>query len=103
MAKGLNVFTEEPLTCDRPSYRRMLALADESVKKNLKVGVGLMSRHSRHMQQLHQRIRDGEIGDLLLMRGYRMQGGSGSCIPRQLDRRGKELTEVMFQISRFHS
>ena len=39
----------------------MLELAEKSVKKNLKVGVGLMSRHSRHMQQLHQRIQDGEI------------------------------------------
>src|SRR4026209_2247763 len=37
------------------------------------------------------------------MRGYRMQGGSGACIPRQLDRRGTDLTEVMYQISRFHS
>lgn len=101
--KGLNVFMEKPLTCDGPGSRRMLALAEESVKKNLKVGVGLMSRHSRHMQQLHQRIQDGEIGDLLLMRGYRMQGGSGAAIARQFDRRGKNLTEVMYQISRFHS
>jgi Predicted dehydrogenases and related proteins len=77
--KGLNVFMEKPLTCDGPSSRRMLALAEQSVKKNLKVGVGLMSRHSRHMQQLHQRIQDGEIGDLLLLRGYRMQGGGGAC------------------------
>jgi len=73
------------------------------VKKNLKVGVGLMSRHSRHMQQLHQRIQDGEIGDLLLLRGYRMQNGGGACLPRAVDRRGKDLTEVMYQISRFHS
>jgi predicted dehydrogenase len=103
IARGLNVFMEKPLTCDGPSSRRMLALAEDSVKKNLKVGVGLMSRHSRHMQQLHARIQEGEIGDLLLMRGYRMQGGSGACIPRQFDRRGKDLTEVMYQISRFHS
>jgi predicted dehydrogenase len=101
--KGLNVFMEKPLTCDGPSSRRMLALAEQSVKKNLKVGVGLMSRHSRHMQQLYQRIQDGEIGDLLLLRGYRMQGGGGACLPRALDRRGKDLTEVMYQISRFHS
>ena len=101
--KGLNVFMEKPLTCDGPSSRRMLTLAEQSVKKNLKVGVGLMSRHSRHMQQLHQRIQDGEIGDLLLLRGYRMQGGGGACIPRALDRRGKDLTELMYQISRFHS
>src|SRR6185295_16563154 len=99
--KGLNVFMEKPLTFDGPSPRRMLALAEQS--KNLKVGVGLMSRHSRHMQQLHQRIQDGEIGDLLLLRGYRMQGGGGACLPRALDRRGKDLTEVMYQISRFHS
>jgi predicted dehydrogenase len=101
--KGLNVFMEKPLTCDGPSSRRMLGLAEASVKKNLKVGVGLMSRHSRHMQQLHQRIQDGEIGDLLLMRGYRMQGGSGACVARQFDPRGKDLPEVMYQISRFHS
>jgi predicted dehydrogenase len=101
--KSLNVFMEKPLTCDGPGSRRMLALAEESVKKNLKVGVGLMSRHSRHMQQLNQRIQDGEIGDILLMRGYRMQAGGGACIPRKLDRRGKDLTEVMYQISRFHS
>ena len=81
----------------------MLRLAEESVKKNMKVGVGLMSRHSRHMQQLHQRIQDGEIGDLLLMRGYRMQGGSGACVARQNARRGKDLTDLMYQISQFHS
>src|SRR6185295_11487431 len=67
--KGINVFMEKPLTADGPTSRKMLSLAEESVKKNMKVGVGLMSRHSRHMQQLHQRIQDGEIGDLLLLRG----------------------------------
>ena len=103
IAKGLNVFMEKPLTADGPSSRRMLALAEESKKKNLKVGVGLMSRHSRHMQQLHQRIQDGEIGDLLALRGYRMQGGSGACVARQFDRRGRDLPELMYQISRFHS
>ncbi len=101
--KGVHVFMEKPLTCDGPSSRRMLTLAEQSVKKNLKVGVGLMSRHSRHLQQLHQRIQDGEIGDLLLLRGYRMQGGGGACLPRALDRRGKTLTELMYQISHFHS
>jgi predicted dehydrogenase len=101
--KGVHVFMEKPLTCDGPSSRRMLALAEQSVKKNLKVGVGLMSRHSHHMQQLYARIQDGEIGDLLLLRGYRMQNGGGACLPRALDRRGKDLTEVMYQISRFHS
>jgi len=29
-----------------------------------------MSRHSRALQELHKRIEDGELGDILLMRGY---------------------------------
>ena len=45
--KGLNVFMEKPLTADGPSSRRMLELSEQAKKKNLKVGVGLMSRHSR--------------------------------------------------------
>src|SRR4029077_12681229 len=70
IAKGLNVFMEKPVTVDGPTSRKMLKLGEEATKKNLKVGVGLMSRHSRALQELHQRIQDGEIGDLILMRGY---------------------------------
>ena len=40
--KGLNVFMEKPTTVDGPTTRKMLALAEESRKRNLKVGVGLM-------------------------------------------------------------
>src|SRR5690606_32156489 len=57
--KGLNVFMEKPVTVDGPTSRRMLQLAEEADKKNLKVGVGLMSRHSRALQELHSRIQDG--------------------------------------------
>src|SRR6476660_868289 len=45
--KGLNVFMEKPVTVDGPTSRKMLALAAESQKKNLKVGVGLMCRHCK--------------------------------------------------------
>ena len=84
IAKGLNVFMEKPVTVDGPTSRRMLQLGEESVKKNLKVGVGLMSRHSRALQELAQRIQDGEIGDIILMRGYRMHGPIGffSSLPK---------------------
>src|SRR5579862_2880208 len=59
--KGLNVFMEKPLSADGASSRRMLKLADDASAKNLKCGVGLMSRHSRALQELQQRIQDGEI------------------------------------------
>jgi len=37
--KGLNVFMEKPVTVDGPTTRRMLKLAEEATKKDLKVGV----------------------------------------------------------------
>lgn len=96
--KGVNVFMEKPVTVDGPSTRRILALAEEADKKNLKVGVGLMVRHCRGRQQLHQRIRDGEIGELTGLRAYRMGGPAGNSGPRP-----KSMSEVMFQVQRFHS
>jgi len=98
--KGLNVFMEKPVTVDGPTSRRMFKLADESVAKNLKVGVGLMSRHSRALQELHHRIEDGEIGDIILMRGYRMHGPVGSAFSEKWP--GKP-SELLWQIQRFHS
>src|SRR6202030_4229690 len=77
--KGLHVFMEKPLTADGPTSRRMMKLADEATAKNLKVVVGLMSRHSRPLQELEKRIQDGEIGDIILMRAYRMAGPLAEC------------------------
>lgn len=98
--KGLNVFMEKPLTADGPTSRRMIKLAEEADKKKLKCGVGLMSRHARNLQELHKRIEDGQLGDIVLMRGYRMHGpvGSMASLPKP-----KEMTEVEYQIRRFHS
>ena len=98
--KGLNVFMEKPVTVDGPTSRRMLKLAEEATAKNLKVGVGLMSRHSRALQELYQRIQDGEIGDLILLRGYRMHGPIGffSSLPKP-----PGISELLYQVQRFHS
>ncbi len=98
--KKLNVFMEKPLTADGPTSRRMLKLSDEASAKNLKVGVGLMSRHARHLQELHKRVQDGEIGEVLLMRGYRMHGPVASAFSTRWP--GKP-SELLWQISRFHS
>ena len=98
--KRLNVFMEKPLTADGPTSRRMIALAEEATAKNLKAGVGLMSRHSRALQELFQRIQDGEIGDLVLLRGYRMHGPVGSAYSEKWP--GKP-SELLWQIQRFHS
>ena len=98
--KGLNVFMEKPVTADGPSSRRMLELAEQASAKNLKVGVGLMSRHSRALQELEKRIQDGEIGDLNLLRGYRMAGPLASAFSEKWP---GQPSELLWQISRFHS
>lgn len=98
--KRLNVFMEKPVTVDGPTSLRMLKLADQSVTSNLKVGVGLMSRHARGLQELHDRIRGGELGEIVLMRGYRMQGPIGyfASGPKPSD-----ISDLDYQVRRFHS
>jgi predicted dehydrogenase len=98
--KGLNVFMEKPVTVDGPTSRRMFKLAEESKARNLKVGVGLMSRHSRALEQLAKRIQDGEIGDVILQRGYRMAGPIGffNSLPKP-----PGISDLLYQVQRFHS
>lgn len=98
--KGLNVFMEKPVTVDGPTSRRMLQLAEASVKKNLKVGVGLMCRHCQARAELAGRIRDGAIGDIVTLRAYRMHGPIGFFAS---DPKPEGITETMYQIQRFHS
>lgn len=96
--KGLNVFMEKPVTVDGPSTRRMLKLGEASVAKNLKVGVGLMVRHCRGRQELLERIKSGEIGDVMSLRAYRMGDGGGMT-----GRKPENMNELLYQIQRFHS
>jgi predicted dehydrogenase len=98
ISKGINVFMEKPVTVDGPTTRRMIQLAEEADKKNLKVGVGLMVRHCRGRQELLKRIQDGEIGDILMMRGYRMAARSAAVGPKR-----PGMDELMYQIRSFHS
>ena len=100
--KGLNVFMEKPVTADGPSSKRMFELGKKASEKNLKVAVGLMCRHCEAREELHQRIQNGEIGDITLLRAYRMAGptGSAATLAKPKDWPSNEL---MYQISRFHA
>ncbi len=98
--KGLNVFMEKPVAVDGPSCRRMFKLAEESEKRGMKVGVGLMCRHCEVRGELFKRIKDGQIGDLTLLRAYRMAGPTASAfsLPKP-----DGISELAYQIRRFHS
>ena len=98
--KGLNVFMEKPVTVDGPTTRRMLELNKLAIDKDLKVGVGLMCRHCPARQELFERIQDGEIGDLTMLRAYRMTGPTGT---EAVGQRPAGENELLFQISKFHA
>ncbi|MFP6751743.1 MAG: Gfo/Idh/MocA family oxidoreductase, partial [Pirellulaceae bacterium] len=98
--KGVNVFMEKPVTADGPTSRKMFELAKKAEEKNLKVGVGLMVRHCKARQALAQKIHDGELGDVLTLRAYRMAGPTGSASTGPAP---KGMSDLEWQIRRFHA
>ena len=100
--KGINVFMEKPVCTDGPTARRMLALNEEAKKKNMKIAVGLMCRHCKARKELHQRIHDREIGEVNLLRAYRVQAPVASFRTKKRDPE-KFPSELLYQIKNFHS
>lgn len=97
--RGLNVFMEKPITVDGPATRKMLALNEKALEKNLKVGVGLMCRHCDARRELFDRIQSGEIGELTMLRAYRMAGPTGSAAAPP---KPEGISDLMHQIKHFH-
>ena len=98
--KGLNVFMEKPVTVDGPTSLKMLELNKLALEKDLKVGVGLMCRHCKARQELFERIQGGEIGDISMLRAYRMAGLTGSAA---VGPKPEGQSELLYQISNFHA
>jgi predicted dehydrogenase len=73
VAKGVNVFMEKSFGPDAPSLRRVIKAGEEAARKNLKIAAGLQCRHSVNRLELLKRIHDGQMGDIHLIRAYRMQ------------------------------
>jgi predicted dehydrogenase len=90
---------EKPVTVDGPTTKRIIALGEEAKAKNLKVGVGLMCRHCEARGELENRIRDGQIGEILALRAYRQTGPVGSAL---VEPRPGDISELMYQIRKFH-
>lgn len=93
--KGVNVFMEKSFAVDPPQVRRVIAAGDAAEKKNLKIAAGLMCRHSKNRQELIKRIQDGELGEIHLIRAYRMEP-SGPLGPQKPDE-----SELAYQIRNF--
>lgn len=75
--RGVHVFMEKSFAVDPPGVRRVLQAGRVAQQKNLKIAGGLMSRHSRAIEETVRRIREGAIGDIILASAYRMHGSVG--------------------------
>jgi predicted dehydrogenase len=93
--KGVNVFMEKSFATDPPAVRRVIKASEAAEKKNLKIAAGLQCRHSRNRQELIKRMREGELGDIQLIRAYRMQ----PCAP--LGPRPTAVKDLHWQIHNF--
>ena len=98
--KGVHLFMEKPVSIDGPSTRRIIELAGKAEEKRLKVAVGLMCRHSEARRELYDRLKNGEAGDLLAFRGYRMHPAVQSMDLFPGPPEG--MSELFWQAKRFH-
>jgi predicted dehydrogenase len=77
VSKGINVFMEKPFASDPGGLHRLLRVAQQARAKNVKIAAGLQCRHSPARQALIERIRNGDMGDITLIRANRLGGGGG--------------------------
>jgi predicted dehydrogenase len=95
VARGVNVFMEKSFATDPPGVRRVIRAGEAAAKKNLKIAAGLQCRHSRNRHELIRRLRDGELGEVQLIRAYRMQPVG------PLGRRPADEKELHWQLRNF--
>lgn len=101
VGRGLHVFMEKSFAPDPAGLRRILHAGEQAKKKNLKIAAGLMCRHSPNRQALIEKINAGELGDVQLVRAYRMDAG-GRLSPRDRQANPNELEYQLRRPGHFH-
>jgi myo-inositol 2-dehydrogenase / D-chiro-inositol 1-dehydrogenase len=96
VAQGVNVFMEKSFAVDAPGVRRVLKAGKEAEKKNLKIAGGLMSRHSKPLEEAIGQLHKGLIGELITCWAYREHG----VVPFSNKRPGE--SELAHQIRNYH-
>ncbi|MBL6720217.1 MAG: Gfo/Idh/MocA family oxidoreductase [Planctomycetes bacterium] len=96
ISKDRHVFMEKPVATDAPGVRKVLAAAEASRQKGLKVGVGLQRHHDAGYQETVRRVQEGAIGDLILMRCYWNSAGVW------VNPRRPEQSEMEFQMRNWY-
>jgi predicted dehydrogenase len=72
---GKHVFMEKPVAVDGPGARIMYEYGEKAKQKNLMVAAGTQRRHQAGYIETIKRIQAGEIGDVISLRAYWVNGG----------------------------
>lgn len=92
---GKHVFLEKPHAIDPPGVRRLERTARIAAEKRLCFLSGLQSRFSTPYREMVDRIRGGEIGDVISVQSMLLRGSS------LLPKRPQGMSETEFQLSRW--
>ena len=90
--KGINVFMEKPFSPDPGGLKRLLRAGEAAEKNNVKIAAGLQCRHSPARKALIDKIREGVMGEIPLIRANRL-GGVGWLGPQ-----GEKSNDLMSQL-----
>ncbi len=92
--KGMHLFMEKTFAADPAGCHRILAAGQQAQEGNLKVAAGLQCRHSVARQEMIEKVRAGELGDIPLVRATR------SCGSNFLAKPPADVDHVAWQIAR---
>ena len=93
---GKHVFMEKPVAVDATGVRKVLAAARAADEKGLRVGVGLQRHHEAKYIETIQRLKDGAIGELTLLRCY--WNSSGVWVRPRVE----GMTEMTYQMRNWY-
>jgi len=93
---GKHVFMEKPCCVDAPGYKLLVEMNKLADEKGLKIGVGFQRRHQPEYIETIQRIHDGAIGKLMVLRGY--WNGDGIWVRK----REPGMTEMQYQVHNWY-
>jgi len=92
--KGINVFMEKPFASDPGGLHRLLRAGEQAQRKGIKVLAGVQCRHSPARQALIEKIRNGEMGEIPLIRANRL--GGARWLANQGDNANKLISQLQF-------
>ncbi len=81
VAAGKHVFLEKPFALDIPGLKSIVDTAKKAQANNQSVLTGLVWRYSPHLMEMHKRIQDGALGDILSTSSIYCSGGRPNKMP----------------------